>query len=455
MQISQKIKHFYWIFDKRTYEIFKIVVFAIINLRNWKQADIANFWNKTLWQVQYFFWESSWDFKLLNKLRVKWIRNKVQSAQDKKSDILCFDSSIIAKNINSSFSWLANYFFSNKDKKIVNGFDLFWASIITKTWLKYVLDITLFYKKKKLNSKNKKNHSIVNEAWRKFMTKVFSQTKAWLVLIDSGFKWPYTCKWIYNIMKRHFLVRISKDQIFYDQNNNCFKIAKLLRKDSCINFRDWDLWVFKKVKLKSWINKKVDIPVNIIVFHKNWFRDPLILATSADVQDIYENMIKEVWDNSLKEKVEGGKNNIISKIKQEMNIYYAFVLLYKKRWSIEECFKELKSYIWFENFQVRSYDSIMKYLHIVLLVHTILYIILAIIYSNNKVFDLVYDYLKRKRNIKNKNHKITFMWLKLFIEMINQKSDDFWFDNPLNLFKIPISLKSGYCLCIQEVLGWI
>jgi hypothetical protein len=47
----------------------------------------------------------------------------------------------------------------------------------------------------------------------------------------------------------------------------------------------------------------------------------------------------------LKEKVEGGKNNIISKIKQEMNIYYAFVLLYKKRWSIEECFKELKSYI--------------------------------------------------------------------------------------------------------------
>jgi hypothetical protein len=296
------------------------------------------------------------------------------------------------------------------------------------------------------------------------MTKIFSQTKAWLVLMDSWFKWPNTCKWIYKIMKRHFLVRITKEQYIYDENNNRFKIAKLLRKETCINFKDWDLWSFKGVKLKSWTDKKVDILVNIIVFHKNWFRNPLILATSADIQDIYENMIKEIWGISLMEFTESKKdkkkdnkwpNDAISKVKLENNMYYAFVLLYKKRWTIEECFKELKSYLWFENFQVRSYDSIMKYLHIILLVHTLLYIILAIICSNNEIFNKIYEYLKRKRNIKNKEHKITFMWLKLFIEMININSDDFSHNNLPNLFKIPISLKSSYCLCIQESLGEI
>ncbi|MDQ7022252.1 MAG: transposase [Candidatus Gracilibacteria bacterium] len=104
-------------------------------------------------------------------------------------------------------------------------------------------------------------------------------------------------------------------------------------------------------------------------------------------------------------------------------MFYAFVELYKKRWTIEECFKELKSYLSFEKFQVQSHDAIMKYLHIILLVHTLTYIMLFGLTQNHNNFIFVYDFLKEKRNIKNKSNgvkKITFMGLKLFIEMMFQ-----------------------------------
>ena len=93
--ILTKIKHFKNIFkDSRTYENFKTVINWILCLTNWKQWDLANFWEKTFYQIQYFFNESKWNFKTLNDLRVKWIRNKIWWARDKISDILIFDWSI-------------------------------------------------------------------------------------------------------------------------------------------------------------------------------------------------------------------------------------------------------------------------------------------------------------------------------------------------------------------------
>ena len=77
IQIATKIKHFFQIFDKRTYETFKSVVSSLIFLRNAKQADIANFSDKALHQIQYFFNKAVWDFKILNTLRLNWIRNKI------------------------------------------------------------------------------------------------------------------------------------------------------------------------------------------------------------------------------------------------------------------------------------------------------------------------------------------------------------------------------------------
>ena len=345
IQIWQKIKHFFDVFDKRSYEVFRTVVSSVFFLRNWKQADIANFWEKTLWQIQYFFAKSKWNFRLLNNLRLQRIRNKISGAWDKKSDILVLDSTIIAKSKKANFCWLTKYFFSNKDKK--------------------------------------------------------------------------------DLLKRGNYIFINSSK----------------------------LWVLKKVKLKSWFKKWIDLEVNIIVFQKKGFKDPSVLCTSADVKDIYENMIREVWDLSWCEKIkkEVWEKSIL-KIEEENKVYYAFTLLYERRWSIEQCFKELKTYLWFENFQVQTYNSIMKYLHIVILVHTLMYITLSYIYQDSIAKILIYEYLKKKRNIKNKNEDIYFSWLKLFIEMITLKPDDFKQFCHLKLFNFSISLKFSCSLSNQNIL---
>jgi hypothetical protein len=94
----------------------------------------------------------------------------------------------------------------------------------------------------------------------------------------------------------------------------------------------------------------------------------------------------------------------------------------------------------------------MKYLHIVILVHTLIYITLNYIYQEHITKNLIYEYLKTKRNIKNKNNDIYFTGLKLFIEMITLKPDDFKQFCHLKLFNFSISLKYCYSLNNQNNL---
>ncbi|MDQ7023735.1 MAG: hypothetical protein Q9M97_09700 [Candidatus Gracilibacteria bacterium] len=95
--IKNKIKHFINIFDKRSYETFKIVVNGILCLKDWKQGDLANVGEVTLGKIQYFFDKSKWNYQKLNSLRIQWIRNKIGGARDKISDILIFDGTVFAK----------------------------------------------------------------------------------------------------------------------------------------------------------------------------------------------------------------------------------------------------------------------------------------------------------------------------------------------------------------------
>jgi len=97
----------------------------------------------------------------------------------------------------------------------------------------------------------------------------------------------------------------------------------------------------------------------------------------------------------------------------------------------------------------------MKYLHICILVHTLLY--LALIYINldyNITYKRhIYDYLKEKRNIKNKDFYISFDGLKLFFEMIIFHLDDFRLKFKDLLPNFSISSKSCLALINQVILG--
>jgi hypothetical protein len=188
--ITNKIKHFIKIFDKRSYKTFKIIINWILCLKNWKQWDLANLWEVSLWKIQYFFDKSNWDYEILNKLRVQWIRNKIWWARDKISDtprvlpsgrILIFDATVFAKNKASKFSWLADYFFYPQGAP---------RQIETE---------------KLLNE--------INSSWRKFMSKTIKKTKSWLVVLDSGFKWAEMCKNIYEnaLWNKYFLMKNEKN----------------------------------------------------------------------------------------------------------------------------------------------------------------------------------------------------------------------------------------------------
>jgi len=48
----------------------------------------------------------------------------------------------------------------------------------------------------------------------------------------------------------------------------------------------------------------VKIPVNIIVYHLNGPKNPMVLVTSASLEDVYENMIRKNSEPSWKEKKE-------------------------------------------------------------------------------------------------------------------------------------------------------
>ncbi|MDQ7023883.1 MAG: hypothetical protein Q9M97_10470 [Candidatus Gracilibacteria bacterium] len=298
--IKNKIKHFINIFDKRSYETFKIVVNGILCLKDWKQGDLANLGEVTLGKIQYFFDKSKWNYQKLNSLRIQWIRNKIGGARDKISDILIFDGTVFAKNKASKFCGLTDYFFSNKDKKVVRGIELFGASIITDNGLKYILGIEIFTKiKDKFLLKNE-GASEINSAWRKFMIKTIKKTKSWLVVLDSGFKGAEMCKNIFENCKKHFLVRISATQVFFDEKGEKFKISELLKKKNAIYFENGKMWVFKGVFLQSWNKKGFKKRINIIVFYKNGLKNPSVLATSAEISDIYDNMIKKTEKNLLK-----------------------------------------------------------------------------------------------------------------------------------------------------------
>jgi len=96
----------------------------------------------------------------------------------------------------------------------------------------------------------------------------------------------------------------------------------------------------------------------------------------------------------------------------------------------------------------------MKYLHICILVHTLLYLaLISINIDCNIVYKrYIYEYLKEKRNIKNSNFNISFDGLKLFFEMIIFNLDIFKGNFNYFLPKFSFSLKSCFSLNLQKIL---
>lgn len=370
---KQQIKHFSEMFDQRTYQTFQAVVDGIAKMKNWTQADLACVSEKTLRQIQYFFDKARWSFEKFNEFRLSFVRNK-PDFRDRKSDFVALDGSTMKKDSDANFGNLVGYIYSNKDKKTVNGFHLYGASIQTKNGRKYILDFMLFLKSKWLSE---------FDAWISFATKVAEKSRAWILVLDRGFRNRSLVHHIYHKLKRMFLVRLSATQhVFLKGQKKSKSIQSFLKDKDSIQLEQGKVWIIPDVLIKAWKEVFKD-PVSVIVYHGNGFRNPMVICVSQ------------------------------AKMTQEEAIF--FVQMYFRRWKIEQLFKELKSYFCFEKFKVLSLEAIKKYLYIAILVHSLFTVKEAEIESIPVLEKVFLCILKAKRNIR----KITAIGVKLVLEMIS------------------------------------
>lgn len=371
---KQQIKHFSQMFDKRTYETFQVVVDGIARMKDWKQSDLACMSEKTLRQVQYFFDKAKWRFGKLNKFRLRFVRNK-PDFRDRKSDFVALDGSTMKKDSDANFSNLVGYVYSTKDEKSVNGFHLYGASVQTKTGRKYILDFMLFLKSKWLSE---------FDAWISFATTVAKKSKAWILVLDRGFRNRSLVHHIYHTLKRMFLVRLCDTQhvILKGQRES---IRSFLSNENAIWLEKGKIWIIPNVIINAW-KEVFKEPVTVIVYHGNGFKNPLVICVSQAEMSVEEAIF--------------------------------FVQMYFRRWKIEQLFKELKSYFRFEKFKVLSLESIKKYLYIAILVHT-LFTAKESEIENIPILEKIFlCILKAKRNIE----EITAIGVKLVLEMLSYET---------------------------------
>lgn len=389
IHIRQQIKHFKSLFDSRTYLNFIVVVEGMVKLREWKQADLALFGDITFRQIQYFFEKACWSAKKLNEFRLRFLRNK-SDFRDRKSDFLVADGSVLEKDKDASFSFLTEYVYSNLEKKTVNGIKLFGASVHTKQGVKYVFDFFLYFKAKWKSEW---------EAWKHFLRLVAEKTLAWIFVFDRGFKNQYLLKYVHSVLKRIFLIRICPSQHVYILAPKKAKkrkttprysipdrvsksIKNFLDKKSAVALENGKLWLMNEVIVRAWIGEFRE-EVSIIVFHRNGFKNPLVLCVSMPKITIEE-------------------------AKQ-------FVQTYFRRWGIEQLFKELKSWFCFEKFKTISLESIEKYLALAIFVHSLLSQAKEQIEHVPILKAGIQLLLKRRRNIK----EFTVIGIKFFMEIVS------------------------------------
>jgi hypothetical protein len=389
MKISRQIKHLKGLFDARTYRTFQVVVDGMIKLRQWRQADLALMGGKTLRQVQYFFNGAKWCAQSLNTFRLRFLRNKADF-RDRKSDFVVGDGSVLEVDKDSSFSGLAAPVYSNLRKTTVNGIKLFGASVHTKTGLKYVFDFFLYFK-----SRWKSEF----EAWISFLAKVAEKTNAWLFVFDRGFRNKYLAKHVFATLKRMFLMRLSDGQsiLIRDPHQKVSerkkeprysvtgrtgkKIKSFLKDKTAIRLEKGKLWFISHVVVNAWRDVFRE-EVSIIVYWQDGFSHPLVLCIS---------------------KAEITEQEAIS-----------FVELYHRRWGIEQLFNELKSWFCLEKFKVISEQALVKYLHLVLFIHSLLTAKKEEIEHVPKLRELMVHFLKRTRNVIH----FTLLSLKLCFESL-------------------------------------
>lgn len=354
LNIVRFIAPYFGVFNQPLYCTFKALVLYFVEQRGQTLTGASLKASKSVSALSYFFNEGKWSAEdLLVKTRGAF--NHRPQTRPRRTDLLCLDGSSLIKD-GKSFE-LQTTVWDNADKRTGKGYEFCAAAIVTTNGMKYLWDY-LLYTKKEADSEGK------FQIWIRLIKKLVKSTKAWLFILDAGFRNKYFLSEILKT-KRDFLIRLTPTMKLLLNTGKEIHLSKVRRgRPRVYQVGQEKIRVWEEVGVvKAW-RGEIEQTLRIVLIQRDGFRNPLILCTS----DLKSERI-EVYRN------------------------------YQRRWRIEELFLENKGYFNLEGFRVRKLTAIHRYLCCIITVHNILSIKLQSLQRLPSVLKQLEQILKKYRKI--------------------------------------------------------
>lgn len=339
-------------------------------------SSMAEEVGKCVSTISYFFNNAVWDISdVRNAIRSRLIRSPTSKIAE--GDIAAIDESSISKH-GTKFQFIGDTW-DNADKGVHDGYTLFACAIgSVKKGTRFVYD-EIYY-----SNKDPKWIGVYPYLER-LLRRLFENTTISLVVFDIGFRNQFLVKYVLN-KGRNFILRITPDMILWNESGSKKYTMRDIEKmeGTCVETfsmcgkngwkASWNTGI-----VNAW-EKNVKTPLTIVVITRPSFRKPMIVCTSLKVNNVHD----------------------------AIGVYEKYL----NRWKIEMLFQDIKE-IGLETFRVRSKRAIMKYITIVILVHSLLTLTMHWTRIMQTLCTAVEKYLCVKRKIR----VLKFRGMKIFYEM--------------------------------------
>lgn len=322
----------------------------------------ANDIGKCTSALSYFFNDAAWNVREVRSLlRLRLMHHR--HTRIEVGDIAAIDESSISKN-GDTFECIGKVW-DNADKAIHDGYALMTVAIVSATkGTRWIFDEILY--------------SNVDPAFRsmpivvlRLLRRLFAHTTITTVVFDRGFRNAYIVKYVVEKGK-NFVLRATEDMLLIHDTakKGCpfgqIKRVKNARHEALVvnGTKGWSMtWATGAVN--AWM-RVIRVPFTVVSIYRPSFHRPMILVTNLPINNA---------DDAL-----------------------ALYQTYLNRWKIEILFQEIKA-LGLETFRVRKKRAIVKYLTVVIVLHTLLTLQLAWVRKAQRFAISLAALLLRKRKI--------------------------------------------------------
>jgi hypothetical protein len=325
-------------------------------------SNMANDTNKCISSMSYFFNKAVWNIGDVREvIRNHCLRSPLTKIEE--GDIAAVDESSISKK-GDSFEFIGSTW-DNADKEVHSGFTFLGLAIVsTKKGVRWLFDEIVY-------SNNDPTFRGVPMYLLRLIKRLFARTNIRTIVFDSGFKYQYVFKYILE-NSRHFIVRATdimvihtldkKNKVPLPQIKNLPKVQTLAVEVN--GKKGWSVsWYCGYIN--AWM-RVIKIPLAVIAVTRPSFRKPMLLITSKSVESVDE----------------------------AMSIYQDYL----RRWKIEILYQEIKA-LGLESFRVRRKVAILKFITVMVLLHTLVTVMTAWIKLHAELTDTTVSFLRRTRKI--------------------------------------------------------